>query len=346
MVQVYSRYVRYLLWEFRGPLVIFWSIVFGGGLIVHLTYHNNGEGLEFMEACYGIFLMIFVEGFLEFPDEWYLQIFFFLVPIVGLGAIAESLVRLGFLVFSRKGNLPEWHRMVASLERNHIVVVGLGKVGYRIVKELLHLRENVVVVEKVDANSPLIDEIIELGVPIVRGDGRAAKTLEMAGVPKARGVILATTDDLTNLDAGLVSRDLNPEARVVMRLFDESLARKVEGAFHIPAISTAQVSAPTYVAAATGRKVYQELRLAGERLHLVDLTISGEGSLVGHTVGQIQNDQHVNVVMHRGSEGVNVNPGHEIVFRPGDEILVIAPIEFLLELEAANETNREEGSGD
>lgn len=328
--------MRYLLWEFRGPLVVFWSIVGVGGLIVHLTYHSDGKGLDLMEACYGVFLMIFMEGFLEFPDEWYLQIFFFLVPIVGLGAVAESLVRLGFLVFSRKGNLPEWHRMVASLERSHVVVVGLGKVGYRIVKELMHLRESVVVVERPDATSLLIEEIVELGVPIVRGDGRSAKTLEAAGVPVARGVILATQDDLTNLDSGLVARDLNPHARVVLRLFDESLARKVEGAFHIPAISTAQVAAPTYVAAATGRKVYQELRLAGRKLHLVDLTICEGSRLVGRTVGEIQADTHVNIVMHRGPEGVNVNPGHEITFRTGDEILVIAPIERLLDLEAAN----------
>jgi Trk K+ transport system NAD-binding subunit len=149
-------------------------------------------------------------------------------------------------------------------------------------------------------------------------------------------VILATTDDLTNLDAGLVSRDLNPDARVVMRLFDESLARKVEGAFHIPVISTAQVSAPTYVAAATGRKVYQELRLGGQHVYLADLTIREAGKLVGHSVGQIQKEEHVNIVMHRGPGGVNVNPGHEIVFRPGDEILVIAPIAALLELEEAN----------
>ena len=62
---------------------------------------------------------------------------------MGLGAIADSVVRLAFLVFTRKQNLPEWNRMLASLCRNHFVVIGVGKVGYQVIKGLLELRESV-----------------------------------------------------------------------------------------------------------------------------------------------------------------------------------------------------------
>ena len=153
----------------------------------------------------------------------------------------------------------------------------------------------------------------------------------------ARAVILATSDDLTNLDGGLTARDLNPAARIVLRLFDESLAAKVAGAFTLPAISTAQVAAPAFIAAATGRKVYQEFRLAGQLLHLTDLTIHPAGSLVGMTVGTVQAGNEVNIVMHQGPTGVNVNPGHATVLGPGDTILVIAPIGRLLAMEERNQ---------
>ena len=86
--------------------------------------------------------MIFLESSLDFPDEWYLQPLFFLLPVVGLGAVADSVVRLAFLVFTRKQNLPEWNRMLASLCRNHFVVIGVGKVGYQVIKQLLELRES------------------------------------------------------------------------------------------------------------------------------------------------------------------------------------------------------------
>ncbi|HEX8203334.1 MAG TPA: NAD(P)-binding protein, partial [Isosphaeraceae bacterium] len=267
--QVFVHYVRYLAWEFRWPLVVFSTLVLAGGLVLKRTYHH--EDLSYPKACYGVFLMIFLESSLDFPDEWYLQPIFFLLPIVGLGALADSVVRLAYLVFARKQKLPEWHRMMASLYRDHVVVVGAGKVGHQVIKGLLALREAVVAVEK-QSESLLLEEVIGWGVPVIHGDGRNPKALEQAGVAVARAVILATDDDLANLDGGLTARDLNATARIVLRLFDETLAAKVAGAFAMPGISTAEVSAPAFIAAATGRKVYQEFQLAGKLVHLTDQT--------------------------------------------------------------------------
>ncbi len=338
-LRIYFRYGLYLLWEFRWSLGVFWSLVLVGGLVLHLTYHDleRQRVLSYGEACYAIFMLIFLESYLNFPEEWYLQPLFFLLPVVGFGAVADSLVRLAYLTFSSKQRLPEWQRMVASLYRHHVVVVGVGKVGYEIIKGLLALREPVIAVERQTADSSLLDEVIDLKVPVIRGDGRTLKTLEQAGVARARSIILATSDDLTNLDAGLTARDLNAEARIVLRLFDESLAVKVRGAFAMPAISTAQVSAPAFIAAATGRRIYQDFQLAGQHLYLIDLTVCPGGGLVGRRVGEIQADKQVNIVMHNGPSGVNVNPGHSIVFGPGDEVLVIAPMARLIELEAQNQ---------
>ena len=332
-LRVYLRFGGYLLWEFRWILGVFVTLVFGGGLILHLCYHH--EHLALAKACHAVFLMIFLASGLEFPDEWYLQPLFFLLPIVGLGAIADSVVRLAYLVFTKKQRLPEWQRMVASLYRNHIVVVGVGKVGFQIIKGLIALHEDVVAVDLVD-QSLLRGDIVDLGVTFVQGNVRHAKTLEQAGVKVARAVIMATSDDLTNLDGGLTARDLNPSAQVVLRLFDESLAAKVTGAFTIPTISTSQVAAPAFIAAATGRKVYQEFRLAGQLVHLTDLTIDRAGTLVGSTVGTVQSRYQVNIVMYQGPAGVNINPEHALVLGPGDTILVIAPLDQLRALEAQN----------
>ncbi len=344
-LRIYLRYAAYLLWEFRWSLGIFWSLVTVGGFLLHRTYHDpEHQGmLGYGEACYAIFMLIFLESYLKFPAEWYLQPFFFLLPVIGLGAVADSLVRLAYLTFSSKQRLPEWQRMVASLYRQHVVVVGVGKVGFEIIKGLLAMREPVVVVERPGADSALIDEIVDLKVPVVRGDGRNLKVLEQAGVARARAVILATSDDLTNLDAGLTARDLNGEARIVLRLFDSSLAVKVRGAFAMPAISTAQVAAPAFIAAATGRRIYQQFQLAGKHLHLTDLTVAPRGGLVGRTVGEIQADQVVNIVMHSGPAGVSVNPGHDLTLGPDDELIVIGPIDRLTALENQNHPPR--GSG-
>lgn len=334
--RIHVRYVRYLLWEFRWPLGVFTAMVLLGGLMLRFL---SAEKPRYAAACHAAFLLIFMEtpSEMQFPDDehWYLQPLFFLLPIVGLGAVADSVVRLAYLVFTQKSKLQEWHRMVASLHRDHVVVLGIGKVGYRIIRGLVDLREAVVAVEKLH-ETPFLDEVADLGVPVIRGDGRNAKVLEQAGVKSARSFIAATSDDLTNLDSALTARDLNPKLRIVLRLFDDTLAAKFGGAFSMPAISTARVAAPAFIAAATGRKVYQALELAGRPVHLIDMTICPSGGLVGRNVGQIQADAQVNIVMHSGATGVNVNPSHEVVLQGHDTILVIAPLEQLLQLEAAN----------
>jgi len=310
---MYLRFARYLLWEFRWPLVVFTTLVLAGGFILHCCYHK--AELPFAHACHAVFLMIFLESSLDFPDEWYLQPLFFLLPVVGLGAVADSVVRLAFLVFTRKQNLPEWNRMLASLCSNHFVVIGVGKVGYQVIKELLELRESVVAIEMA-CGAPLLGELFDKGVPVVQGNARMASVLESAGVKQARAVIVTTSDDLTNLDAAITARDLNPAAKIVIRLFDETLAVKVAGAFSMPTISTSQVAAPAFIAAATGRKIYQGFQLAGQYVHFTDMTICPTGKLVGRSVGDIQSDKRINIVMHQGSSGVHVNPDRTSCWNP------------------------------
>ncbi len=332
---IYIRFARYLLWEFRWPLMVFTALVLSGGWILHRFYHHGGD-LNFARACHAVFLLIFLESSIDFPEEWYLQPLFFLLPIVGLGAIADSVVRLAYLLFTRKQNLPEWNRMLASLCRNHFVVIGVGKVGYQVIKHLLEMRETVVAIEMA-SGSPLLGELFDKGVPVVQGNARTSLVLEQAGVRKARSVIITTSDDLTNLDAAMTARDLNATAKIVIRLFDETLATKVAGAFSMPTISTSQVAAPAFIAAATGRKIYQGFQLAGQYVHFTDLTICPTGRLVGWSVGELQSDKRINIVMQQGSQGVNVNPDPQIVLQPGDTILVIAPMDSLLTLEAMNQ---------
>jgi voltage-gated potassium channel len=333
---MYLRFARYLLWEFRWPLSIFTTLVLTGGLILHL-YYDHGR-LPLAHACHAVFLMIFLESSLDFPTEWYLQPLFFLLPVIGLGAVADSVVRLAFLVFTRKQNLPEWNRMLASLCRNHFVVVGVGKVGYQVIKQLLELRESVVAIEMA-SGSPLLGELFDKGVPVVQGNARIASVLEQAGVRQARAVIVTTSDDLTNLDAAITARDLNREAKIVIRLFDETLAVKVAGAFAMPTISTSQVAAPAFIAAATGRKIYQGFQLAGEYVHFTDMTICPTGRLVGLSVGEVQSDKRINIVMQQSADGVHVNPDPHIILGPGDTILVIAPMDALLRLESMNQAH-------
>lgn len=136
----------------------------------------------------------------------------------------------------------------------HIVVCGLGHVGYRIADLLLRLGEKVAVIAS-DAREDWLELLASRGVLIVRGCAAKAANLHEAGIETAKAVIAATDDDQANVSIALDAKRLNTRATVVVRLFDQQLAHRVESVFGIRrALGTSAIAAPTFAAAALGEK--------------------------------------------------------------------------------------------
>lgn len=321
---------KYMLREFRWPMLVFAGLVLGGGALFSATMEPR---LSYGEACFGAYMLIFVQPNLKFPEhQWYNQVLFFIMPIIGLGAVADSVVRLGYLVFARKRKLQEWWIMEASTLRNHIVLCGLGRVGYRIAQQLLQEKEQLVAIEK-DAECMFVEEMQDLGVPVLIGEARLKKNLLLANLEHARAIILATNDDLTNLDAAMTAREIKPDIKVALRLFDDTLAGKVASQFHLPVISTSQVSAPAFVAAVTGRSVHQCFQMDGQTIHVSDVRIF---RLPIQTISKLQKEYGVSVVMHKMSAAGATIPEPEARVQPGDTLVVAAPLDRMNRLEEAN----------
>jgi voltage-gated potassium channel len=319
---------RYMFKEFRWPLLVFAGLVLLAGALFSRTMN-----IPYGKACFGVYMLIFVQPNLEWPEhQWYNQVLFFLIPIIGLGAVADSVVRLGYLIFARKRKLQEWWIMEASICRNHVVLCGLGRVGFRIAQELLDAKETVVAIEK-NEDSVFVEELQDKDVPVLLGDARLKKNMMLANIEHAKAVICATNDDLANLDAALTAREIKPEIRVVLRLFDETLATKVASQFKMPVISTSQVSAPAFVAAVTGRTVRQCFQVEGQTIHVADLRILKLPSL---SVAALQKQYGVSVVLHKGKVGIAGLPDPDSQVQRGDTIVVAAPIERMQQLEEAN----------
>ncbi|HEX5719692.1 MAG TPA: NAD(P)-binding protein [Thermoanaerobaculia bacterium] len=137
----------------------------------------------------------------------------------------------------------------------HCIVCGLGDVGYRVV-ELLHRLGEQVVVISLQAREERLRTAASFGVRIVTGDARADQNLHEAGLATARLLIAATDQDLVNIEAALDARRIRPDMPVVIRLFDQGLARQLEGTFDLQrALGTSTLAAPSFAAAALGEAV-------------------------------------------------------------------------------------------
>src|SRR3989304_7438439 len=99
----------------------------------------------------------------------------------------------------------------------YAIVVGGGKVGYYLAKELLAEAENeVLVIEKDGAKCERIAE--ELGDIVLRGDGCEAATMEVAGFGRADFVLAATGDDEDNLVSCQVAKVKFNVPRTIARI--------------------------------------------------------------------------------------------------------------------------------
>ena len=326
--------------ESRAALVLFLLVLIGGALAFHLFYVFPGtqEHLSFGQALYTTFSLIFFEMTLPFPQLWYLQVLFFLIPIFALAAIADGVLRFATALVNKQERGQKWQVAMASTYRGHVIVCGLGKLGYRVILELHKFGREVVGVE-LNPDGRFVAKLQALNVPVIIADARREENLIKAGVERADAIIPCTDDELTNLDIALDAREINPQIKVVMRLFDPDLARRVEKGFGIhTAFSTSALAAPLFATAAMRIKTRYAFYVGENLLNLSQVTIEPRSPLVGWTIGRLAREADVSVVCHEGCQGTDTHPDPELRLSAGDQLMVIGTVEELRHLDELNVT--------
>ncbi len=149
----------------------------------------------------------------------------------------------------------------------HFVVCGQDELGYRAAEELNRLGEQVVFITGAAAGERLLASLAELGISVVRGSYREDRVLLEAGIGTARALIIAESDDIGNLHAALAAHELNPQLRVVLRIFNGELGRRVQDLLHdCEVLSSSTIAAPGFVAAALQSEFQQSIQAEGKLL--------------------------------------------------------------------------------
>ena len=166
-------------------------------------------------------------------------------------------------------------------ERDHVVVCGAGSVGVRIVEQLTAAGVACAAIER-HPDGPRLPVVRRLGVPLMIADPSQPQVLERLRLGRARALAAVTDDDLANLEIALRAREINPELRIVLRMFDQDLARRVDAAFDIHlSRSLGDLAAPAFVAALLGRRVLGIVPVGITSLPLVELPVSRAAAPVG-----------------------------------------------------------------
>ena len=335
---VNARDTLVLLRQFRGSLVAFSLAILGGGALYFRLAQQAGESnpRSLAEACFLILSMIFLQANADFPGVWYLQLFFFTMPIVGLAILGQGVTDIGVLLFNRRARGEAWQVAVAETFKEHIVIVGLDHLGFRIARALHDLGENFVAIE-LKPEAELVSEVQSWDVPIIQGDANQIDVLRQAGVDRARTIIITTNDDMLNLQIAIHARAVNPQVRTIVRLFDDDFAREVREAFGITAAySASALAAPAFAAAAADLDIAEAMTVNGRVLNMSHLAISPRSRLAGQTVGQVEDDHDVSIVLLRRGKRADLHPNHDSLLQVGDLITVFAEAATIHKLNRLN----------
>jgi len=316
-----------LLGEFREPLTLFATAILGIGILYFYVARQVGEPLRSLpESIYLMLTLAFLQPSGDFPNHPLLQIWYFILPLIGLGTLARGLADFGILLFNRRARSKEWEMAVASTYSKHTILVGLGHLGYRIVMQLHVMSEPVVVIE-----------MENIGVPVIQDDAVRPTALEAAGVRKAKTIILCTQNDSANLRIAVKARSLNPNIQVVVRIFDEDFAQSLHEQFGYTALSATGMAAPIFAAAAAGADVTPPITVEGIPLSLARLTVGEQSALAGKTVGFVEDSYHLNVVLVRHDHESDMHPTDSKAIQAGDTLAVLGGPETLYNLLHDNE---------
>jgi Trk K+ transport system NAD-binding subunit len=199
-----------------------------------------------------------------------------------------------------------------------IIVCGLGGTGYKI---FCLLRQQGAAVVGI-SDRPLPDE----GDDVIIGDLRAASTLRRAGIKEAQTLILSCNDDALNLAILTHARILNPQIRIINRLFNTSLGDRLDQTLpnHV-SMSVAALAAPVFAFAALGNEAIGQLRLFNQTWPIYEEVIKENHPWMGRRLSDLWDDRSRMLIYYLPMNGQvdlisAVINGQKL--QPGDRLIV------------------------
>ncbi|MCK8642705.1 NAD-binding protein [Mycobacterium colombiense] len=316
------------------------SLLLASTVVVHFSYTK--PRLSWLDAMYFTAETITTVGYGEFTflhQSAWLRIFAVALMFTGVTTTALLVAFLADLLLSRRFVQSAGVRRARHL-RNHIIVVGLGSFGSRVVGDLTAAGYDVAVIER-DENNRFLSTADELDVPVIFGDATLRQTLESARVDRARAVAVLTQDDMVNIETGIVLREMlgprvmpevnRPDVPIVLRIYDRTLGDAVAKRFGFENVrSTVDLAAPWFIGAAMGLQVLGTFSVGPRSFMVGAMHVAPGSELDGLRMFEMSTQTRVIAITRRDTP-VELHPRRDAWLRGGDTVYLVGPYRELLE---------------
>jgi len=218
--------------------------------------------------------------------------------------------------------------------RNHVVVCGLGNMGFRLLGEFVEQGVQVVAIDR-DDDSRHVAAARRMGIPVVIGDATLTETLKAAQVEYAQALVTATDNDIADLQVAINARAIHPDVRIILRLFDDELSTAVEQRFNIHiSRTTAVIAAPVFAAEMLGHDLVNTVHVGGEAIVFGECDVVADGPVAGKSVSDLQGSSDLRVLAVGQDAGQPAQWGvaESRVLAVGERIAVVGRASVVQEL--------------
>lgn len=260
--------------HFRQFLLILFCVILASALFLKWAMP-----LSYIDALYFVTTTVTTVGYGDFNfshTSSFMKFFGCLLMLTGAASLAILFSSITEIILSKK--LPSILGGRPVPKKNHVIVVGAGPVGQKLVSLLLEDQIPIVVIGGNKQDHYAQD--INRKVALVDGYLRSSDTLKRANVDSARAIVVMTEDDVENLSVSLAAKTLNPSIINIIHVFSPKLGEKLKKTLSLDKVlCLPSIIAPYFAAAVFGDEILLALEWENQLIFLSHEGKNEEGSV-------------------------------------------------------------------
>jgi trk system potassium uptake protein len=205
----------------------------------------------------------------------------------------------------------------------YVLIVGAGKVGWNLARELINKAHEVTVVESDQSRYAVVEQELEHSAHY--GDGSELWVLERAGIERADLVVAVTGDDEDNILISQVAREKYGVVRVVARCNNPRNLQHFELLGVKPVISATDLILRLIEHEVPKYGLVHLLDLPEERLEIIELEVADGSEAAGKAVKDLGLPDG-SLVISILRDGGGFVPAGDSVVQAGDEVLLVLDV--------------------
>jgi len=205
-------------------------------------------------------------------------------------------------------------------ERQYIIIVGAGKVGWNLARELIEKDNEVTLIESNRERYLTVEQELEHNIQY--GDASELWVLERAGISRADMVIAVTGDDEDNMLICQVAKEKYLVDRVIARVNNPRNRETFDLLGIKPVVSATDLILRLIEHEVPEYGLVHLLDLPEQRLEIIEMELPEDSRAAGSRVGDLAMPEG-SLLISVLREGMGFVPNAETVLQAGDEILAV-----------------------